>query len=308
MRILLREKNFYNYNIGGFKLSNNISGVMLPIITPFKNGEVDYDSYTRLINNYIEKGISAIIPLATTGEIPAVSDYEYEKLVDCTVECVNKRIPIYIGAGGNYTKKLIEQVKILEKYEICGILSVSPYYNRPDQRGIYEHFKKLSESTPLDIIIYNIPYRTGRNIENETILRLSEFKNIVGIKDCCSIMKQTMELLRDKPDDFSVMTGDDILFYINLCLGGQGGIMSSAHIKTEEFIKIYELMQNNNHNEALKIWDKLSKFIPYLFEEPSPGPIKFILKEMGMIDSDEVRLPMMNISKGLKDKINNIIF
>lgn len=284
-----------------------LDGIWLPIITPFREDMVDLKSYEKLINYYIDKGISGIIPLGTTGESPTISDMEYELILDKTMEYVNGRVPVLVGAGGNYTKNVIEKIKLVEKYKPEGILSVSPYYNRPDQNGIYEHFKAISESTSLDIVLYNIPYRTGRNIELPTILKLSEFKNIVGVKDACGDMKQSMNLILNAPSGFSVMVGEDILLYNSLLLGANGGILASSHLKTERFIDMYNKIQNNDHKAALIVWKQLSKLIPMLFEEPNPAPIKYCLNKVELITSDEVRLPLVKISDHLKNKLNSII-
>lgn len=281
-----------------------IKGVWLPVITPFKDDEVDFKSYKKLIDHYIDKKIDGIIPLGTTGESPAIEETEFEKIIEKTVEYVDGRIPIIIGAGGNYTKKLIGRLQLMEKYDIDGVLSVGPYYNRPDQRGIYEHFRSIAESTDLDIVIYNIPYRTGRNIENETIYRLAEIKNIVGLKDACGDMKQTMALLQNPPPDFSIMTGEDAFFYLTLLLGGAGGILASAHLKTGDFIDVYNKIQANDHQGALVIWKNLAKMIPLLFEEPNPAPLKYCLKQLSLIDSPETRLPIMDITSKLQSKLD----
>ncbi len=284
-----------------------IEGVWLPIITPFLNDELDMDSYRKMIEFYIGKGISGIVPAGTTGESPAILEKELEKIIDITVETVRGRIPVYIGAGGNYTAKVVNLVKIIEKYKVDGILSVSPYYNRPDQRGIYEHFLKISESTGLNIIIYNIPYRTGRNIENSTLYKLAGLKNIVGLKDSCGDIKQSMELLLNPPKDFSIMTGEDILFYLTLSLGGNGGILAAAHLKTLEYVSIYNSMKANDHQAALKSWKNLAGLIPILFVEPNPAPIKYCLKKMSLIHSLETRLPILEITKDLKSRLDKFI-
>jgi 4-hydroxy-tetrahydrodipicolinate synthase len=284
-----------------------ICGVWLPIITPFINDKIDYKSYKNLIDFYIQKGISGIIANGTTGESPVLSEYEAEELAYNTVEYVNNRISVYYGLGGSNTKKLVEQIKIFERINIQGFLSVSPYYNRPDQRGIYEHFKKLSESTHLPFVLYNIPYRTGRNMENETILKLAELKNIIGIKDSCGNINQSTELLASKPENFSVLTGEDIMYLTNLALGGNGGILASAHIHTEKFINLYHLMQENNYKEALKIWNELARIIPLLFKEPNPAPLKYILQKQKLITSGELRLPLVEITENLKKQIDQYI-
>jgi 4-hydroxy-tetrahydrodipicolinate synthase len=284
-----------------------LNGVFVPLITPFKNDEVDFDSYKKLIDFYITKGISGFIPLGTTGESPTISDLEYEKIIEKTLEYVNKKTSVYVGLGGNNTKKVVEKLKVVEKYDIDGILSVSPYYSRPDQRGIYSHFKNISESTALDIILYNIPYRTGRNIENQTIHRLAELKNIVGIKDACGDMTQSTNLLLDRPKDFSILTGEDASFFSTLALGGDGGILASSHLRTEEFVKVYNLAKDNNFNEALEIWKDLYHFVPSLFAEPNPTPLKYCLYKMNLIESCEARLPLLEITDNLKTKLNSIL-
>jgi len=284
-----------------------IEGIWLPIITPFLNNEVDFVSYEKLVDHYISRGISGLMPAATTGESPVLSDEEFEEIVDRTLKVNNNRVPVFVGLSGNYTDKVIKHLKILEKYKVQGILSASPYYNRPDQRGIYEHFKKISEATSLDIIIYNIPYRTGRNIENKTICKLAELKNIIAIKDSCGDIRQSMELLLNRPANFDILTGEDILTYSTLTLGGDGAILASSHLHTEDFLKIYTLIKENNHKEALAIWRKLATFIPLLFEEPNPAPIKYYLTTKGLIKSSEVRLPLTEITDDLKRKMEKLV-
>lgn len=282
-----------------------LTGVWLPIITPFLNDKIDYTSYKRLIEHYSNKGLSGLIPLGTTGEIPVLDDYEFEEMIDKTLEYNKNQLPIYVGVGGNYTAKVIKKVKLAEKYNIQGILSVCPYYNRPNQDGIYSHFKSISEETNLNIIVYNIPYRTGTNIDNETIFKLAEHKNIVGLKDASGDIKQTMSLLMNPPKDFSILTGEDLLFYLTLTLGGQGGILASAHLKTDMFVDIFKKMQENNSEAALQVWKQLYPFIPLLFKEPNPAPIKYCLKEQGLINSHELRLPLTQISEELKIKLGS---
>ena len=284
-----------------------VKGLWVPVVTPFENDELDMVSYEKLVNHYINEGVHGLMPLGTTGETPTLSEKEYEEIVSKTMEVVNGRVPVIIGLGGNCTRSVIDKLKVAEKHKAQGILSVSPYYNRPDQRGIYEHFKKISESTDLDIVLYNIPYRTGRNMENETILRLSEEKNIVGVKDASGDFNKTIELLLNKPDEFSVLSGEDNLFYSSLLLGGDGGVTASAHLKTRDFIKVYDYIQNNDAKAALEIWKEISPMIPLLFKEPNPTPIKYMLKKMGLINSDEVRLPLVPISQELRNELDSNI-
>ncbi len=285
----------------------NPTGIWLPIITPFKNDKIDCQSYKNLIDHYISKGIHGIIPLGTTGEIPVLSDFEFEDMIEKTMEYVNGRVPVYVGVGGNYTARVNKKVEIAEYYDIQGILSVCPYYNRPNQEGIYAHFKSIAEQTKLNIVLYNIPYRTGVNIENETVYKLAEIENIVGIKDASGNFTQTQSLLMNPPKDFSILTGEDNLFYSTLALGGQGGILASAHLKTELFLEVYKHIKENDMNAAFSTWKQLSEFIPLLFKEPNPCPIKYCLKELGLIESPEVRLPLVEISDELKIKLNRAV-
>jgi 4-hydroxy-tetrahydrodipicolinate synthase len=286
---------------------DRLKGVWLPIVTPFLENEIDYKSYQKLIDYYAPKGISGLIPNGTTGECPTIEDYEFENLLEKTVEFTNNRLPIFYGLGGNNTNKLLKQLKVVEKYKVEGILSVSPYYSRPDQNGIFEHFKRISESTDLKIIIYNIPHRTGRNIENDTLFKLAELGNIVGVKDSCGNISQTMDLIFNRPDNFSVLTGEDTLFYLNLALGGDGGILAAAHLATEKFVSIMNSINNNDQRTALTIWKTIEKFIPLLFQEPNPAPVKYYLEKKGLISSSELRLPLTEISDNLKRELDKYL-
>lgn len=286
---------------------DRLKGVWLPIVTPFLENEIDYKSYQKLIDYYAPKGISGLIPNGTTGECPTIEDYEFEELLEKTVEFTNNRLPIFYGLGGNNTNKLLKQLKVVEKYKVEGILSVCPYYSRPDQNGIFEHFKRISESTDLKIIIYNIPHRTGRNIENDTLFKLAELGNIVGVKDSCGNISQTMDLIFNRPDHFSVLTGEDSLFYLNVTLGGDGGILAAAHLATEKFVSIMNSIDNNDQRTALTIWKTIEKFIPLLFQEPNPAPVKYYLEKKGLIRSSELRLPLTEISDNLKRELDKYL-
>lgn len=281
-----------------------MNGIWLPIITPFKKDELDLKSYKHMIDYYISQGISGIIPMGTTGESPALSQYEKELLLNTTLEQVNGRVPILFGHGGNYTKKVVEELAYLENSGIDGILSVCPYYNRPSQEGIFQHFLAISNSTDLDILLYNIPYRTGRNMENETLIKLAEFSNIIGVKDACGDFSQTTSLLMNKPNDFSILSGEDYSLFGSLALGGDGGIVASAHLNTAKYIALYNAFAKNDLLEAKKIWSDLYPIIPYLFKEPNPAPIKYLLNLLDIIETDELRLPMTKISESLKVELN----
>lgn len=284
-----------------------IEGVFIPLITPFKEGKVDFKSYKRIVDYYIDQGVSGLIPLGTSGECPTILDDEYKEILEKTMEYNNGRVPVIVGLGGNNTSTVIQKLKIAEANKVDGILSVAPFYSRPGQRGAYEHFKAISEATDLNILIYNIPYRTGINLENDTLYKLAQLKNVVGMKDCSGDIKQTTEFLLNKPDNFSVLTGEDALFYTTLALGGDGGIMASASLRTKEFIEVFNLVKKNDLKAALTKWKELYKFIPMLFSQPNPTPLKYCMNKLGLIDSDEVRLPLVGITDDLKLKLDTIL-
>mgnify|MGYP002725628641 CR=1 FL=1 len=282
-------------------------GIYLPIITPFYENKVDYESYTSLLNFYKQKDIAGFIPLGTTGESPCITDDEYRRIIEITLEIVDGQLPVIAGIGGNFTDSVIKKIEAFENSGIAGILSVCPYYNRPGQQGMFSHFKKISESTDLDIIIYNIPYRTGVNLNNDTLFKLAQCKNIKGVKDSCGNMKQSLELLRQKPEGFAVLTGEDHLFYTTLVNGGDGGILASAHLQTDDFIDVYTSIQNNDHQKALETWRRIEPVIPNLFKEPNPAPLKYCLSKLGLIRSPETRAPLGSISSTLTAELDKYL-
>jgi 4-hydroxy-tetrahydrodipicolinate synthase len=283
------------------------SGVWLPIITPFKDGEIDYTGYERLLDHYVRAGVTGVIPLGTTGESPTIDEAETEALVERTVATVAGRVPILIGVGGNDTRKVVKAVKRLQKHAVQGILSVCPYYNRPSQDGMREHFTRVAEATDRPILIYNIPYRTGVNLANETLLALAEVPNIAGVKDSSGNIAQSLDLLRQRPPGFAVLTGEDAFFYTMLAHGGDGGILASAHVETAAFLAVYERMVANDHQGALKAWARIEPMVPLLFKEPNPVPIKHCLWRRGLIASAECRLPLTRVSDALAKDLDRLI-
>jgi 4-hydroxy-tetrahydrodipicolinate synthase len=284
-----------------------ISGIWVPLITPFKDGTVDLVSYRRLIEHYIGKGVSGFLPLGTTGEAPTINDDDEDAIVAETVDTVAGRVPIFVGIGGNATAKVIKKIRRLDRFEFSGVVSVCPYYNRPTQAGMYKHFTAISEATQRKVLIYNIPYRTSVNLSNETMLRLAELPNIVGVKDCSGSFAQSLDLLISRPVGFSVMTGEDAFFFPLLCSGANGGILASAHLATDRFVKITHRVTANNLAGARAIWDPLHRFIPRLFEEANPIPIKHCLWRQGLIASPECRLPLTSISAELGSILDRML-
>jgi len=275
------------------------SGVWLPIITPFVDGEIDYGGYERLVDHYVRAGVAGIIPLGTTGESPTVDETEAETLVERTVAAVDGRVPIVVGVSGNDTRKVVKAVQRLGRHHVRGILAVCPYYNRPSQDGLRAHFTRIAEASDRPILIYNIPYRTGINLANETLLALAELPNIVGVKDSSGDIAQSLELLRLRPGGFTVLTGEDAYFYTMLAHGGDGGILASAHLETETFVAVHDRMAGNDHLGARALWAKLEPLVPLLFKEPNPMPVKHCLWRLGLIRSPECRLPLTHVSPAL---------
>jgi 4-hydroxy-tetrahydrodipicolinate synthase len=284
-----------------------ISGIWLPIITPFRDGAVDLASYERLLEHYLARGVAGIFPLGTTGESPTLDEDEIDALVDRTVAVVAGRVPVFVGIGGNATAKVVKTVKRLERYGFEGIVSVCPYYNRPGQDGLRAHFTRIAEATAREILIYNIPYRTSVNLLNETLLRLAELPNIVGVKDSSGNLTQSLELLRLRPRGFAVLTGDDAQLYTTLAHGGDGGILAAAHLDTELFISVYQRMIANDHRGARAVWARLEALVPLLFKEANPMPLKHCLWRQGLIASPECRLPLTRVSRELADALDRLV-
>jgi 4-hydroxy-tetrahydrodipicolinate synthase len=284
-----------------------LQGVWLPLITPFHNGELDEASLVQLVQHYLKAPIDGLILAATTGEGMTLDEDELERLVNITANEVvqtGKKLPIYLGLSGSDTRKLIQKLVKTEHWSIDGYLIACPYYTRPSQEGLYQHFLALAQGTKRPVIIYNIPYRTGVNLENEQMFRLAEVENIVGVKDCCADPHQSFQLISNSPDNFSVLTGEDALFFSALVHGANGGITASAHAAPDLFADIFNKIKDGDHIDALSCWKKLSALTELFFAEPSPSPIKYWLWREGLIASPEVRLPMLPVSECLAGRLD----
>jgi 4-hydroxy-tetrahydrodipicolinate synthase len=278
-------------------------GIYVPLVTPFFEGEIDWESLERIIEYYIKRGVDGLVPCGTTGESPTLSEKEHLDIIRFVVKKTAGRTKVIAGTGSNETKKAIEFTQEAEKAGADGALIVCPYYNKPTQEGIYVHYKKVAESTSLPIIVYNIPGRTGRNIEVKTLMRLAEIENIVGVKEASGDINQLMDTINLRPEGFSVLAGEDHLIFINCALGGDGAIAASAHVLPEKFKAMCEAAWQNRCTEAAKIHYRLLPLIRLFFAETNPCPVKTALYMMGLIRSDEVRLPLVPTSPELKEKI-----
>jgi 4-hydroxy-tetrahydrodipicolinate synthase len=277
-----------------------LEGVWIPLVTPFRCSQLDLGSLERLVEGFVGKGISGLVVGGTTGESPVLSEEELPALVRCAKAAARGRVPVLAGAGGADTRAVIQTIGRAAQAGADGVLSVSPYFSRPDQRGILAHFRAVAASTPLPLVLYNNPSRTAARMHNDTIRRLAELENVVGLKDCAGDAVQSMELLLDPPPGFAILTGEDALFYPMLALGAAGGILAAAHWATESFVEVWRAMRKNDHHRARQLWVRLLPGARLLFEEPSPAPIKHLLAATGQLASGELRLPLVPPSDALK--------
>ena len=280
-----------------------IEGLWLPLIAPFRDGRLDETSLKRLLRHYAGEPVDGLILAATTGEGLTLDEAEIEQLTNIAAAETGAGQPVYLGLSGSDTRKVAKALEGSRSWPIDGYLIACPYYTRPSQEGLYRHFTALAGHTERPIMIYNIPYRTGVNLENDTLLRLAELPNIVGVKDCCADPAQSFDLLRMRPKNFAVMTGEDAQFYGALTHGANGGILAAAHVKTRAFARVREVLLAGDQAAALRLWSELIDLARLLFAEPSPAPIKHWLWRAGLIDSPEVRLPMTTVTDALAARI-----
>jgi 4-hydroxy-tetrahydrodipicolinate synthase len=282
-------------------------GVWLPLITPFRDDRIDAASLRRLIRHFADKPIDGLVVGATTGEGLTLDEAEFEQLVTIAATAQRDcglRLPLYLGISGSDTRKLTKWLARTADWPLDGYLIACPYYTRPSQAGLLLHFAALAEATARPIMLYNIPYRTGVNLGNETMLRLAERSNIVGVKDCCGDTLQSVELLRKRPRGFAVLTGEDALFYGALVRGSDGGILASAHVHTDAFARVRERLTAGDRLRASAEWRQLAEIPRLLFSEPSPAPLKHWLWRAGLIASPELRLPMTPVGSALAAELD----
>lgn len=288
-------------------LRDRLEGLWLPLVTPFRDGEIDEPSLRRLVQHYARQPIDGLILAATSGEGMTLGIAELERLVALTrAEIADSRryLPICLGLSGAVTSKMLDALDETAAWPIDGYLIASPYYLRPSQRGLLAHFTALADHASWPIVLYNIPYRTGVNITNDTLLRLACHPNIVGLKDCCADRAQSIDLLRRRPAGFRVLNGDDAQYFDALTDGADGAILLSAHVETESFAAVRTLLRQDGREAAQARWDSIRDLTKLLFTEPSPAPAKYWLARAGMIDSAEVRLPMVEVGAELAARLD----
>ena len=291
-------------------LEHHLHGLWLPLVTPFRDARLDETSLRRLTRHYSAQAVDGFILAATSGEGMTLRKAELEHLVAVVREEMtagNSKLPICLGLSGADTSRLKDRLDETADWPIDGYLIASPYYVRPSQRGLLAHFEALADHAAWPLALYNIPYRTSVNITNQTLLRLAEHPNIVGLKDCGANREHSIALLRDRPRGFRVLTGEEANYFEALTDGADGGIVVSAHVETATFAAIHAELKRVNHDAALARWHEVAELTRLLFAEPSPAPAKYWLWRSGLIDSPEVRLPMVEVSSELAATIDREI-
>lgn len=274
------------------------------MVTPFdQNGEIDWAGFEKLIQYLIDGGVDYLVVLGTTGETPVLSKTEKKALITFTYEQVNKRIPIVVGVGGNDTRQVIEDLHQLPLDQATAILSAAPYYNKPSQEGLFQHYKHLADASPKPLILYNVPGRTGRNMATTTTLRLAhEVQNIIGVKEASGDMQQCMDILRGRPDGFLVLSGDDALALPQLACGMDGVISVAANAYPQLFSNMVRACCSGDFSTARSFNNQLMPAYDLMFEENNPAGVKAFLHHLGIIQN-VVRLPLVPLSKPVHEKV-----
>jgi 4-hydroxy-tetrahydrodipicolinate synthase len=284
----------------------SLHGLWLPLITPFRDGALDEASLRRLVRHYAALPVNGMVLAATTGEGMTLEPAETERLVSTVRDQLGRtgNLPVCLGLSGSNTSALLDTLERTAAWPIDFYLISCPHYSRPSQRGMLLHFSALADQAAHPVLIYNIPYRTSVNLGNEAMLQLAGHTNIAGLKDCSADRNQSLELLRRRPQNFAVLTGEDAHYHEALADGADGGIVASAHIETESFAQVWRQMVEGRREAALSRWQTVASLTRLLFAEPSPAPIKHWLRRTGLIDSAEVRLPMTEVSAELAARID----
>ncbi len=280
-------------------------GTGVALVTPFKKDfSVDVDALTKIVNHVIDGGVEYLVVLGTTAETATLSNEEKELVIATIVNANAGRLPLVLGVGGNNTLKVVAELKTRDFSNFSAILSVSPYYNRPTQEGIYQHFKAVAEASPIPVIVYNVPGRTASNMLPSTVIRLAnDFKNIIGIKEAAGDIVQAMKLIQNKPEGFLVISGDDMITLPMVLAGGAGVISVIGEGFPKEFSEMVRLGLQRKVDEAYQLHYLLADSIDMIFEQGNPGGIKEVFKSLGLSENI-VRLPLVNVNEDLASRLN----
>ena len=288
-------------------MRKTFTGVGSALVTPFtKNGDLDEAAVRRLGRRQIDGGIHFLVPCGTTGESPTLTLVERLRIVEILVDEAKGQVPILAGAGGYDTKEVVHLAAQMEKRGASGFLSVTPYYNKPTQEGLYQHYRAIADSTPLPIIVYNVPGRTGVNVEVATLARLAELPNIAGVKEASGNMTQMCEVARAVPPDFIVLSGDDALTLPLMAVGGHGIISVASNEIPREMVQMVEAAERNDFAAARKIHARILPLMLINFVEANPVPVKAAMAAMGLLE-EVYRLPMVSPKAESKDKILRVL-
>jgi 4-hydroxy-tetrahydrodipicolinate synthase len=289
--------------------NSKFKGTGVAIVTPFnKDNNPDIKALGKLVDFIIKGGVEYVVALGTTGEASTLSSEEKRIVVDAVIESVDKRVPIVLGLGGNNTQEILNSLqKSTDFNHIDAILSVSPYYNKPNQRGIYQHYKAIAEVSPVPVILYNVPGRTSSNISAETSIKLAEdFKNIIGVKEASGNLEQCMKIIKNKPKDFLVISGDDLITLPMIASGADGVISVVANAFPADFSEMTRQILKGNVLEAQKLHYKLTDIIEQLFADGNPAGVKAVLEMMNICTSN-VRLPLVKINKATQNALTEMV-
>jgi len=285
----------------------NFKGAGTALITPFKsNLTIDFDALTRIVNHQIENGTNYLVALGTTGESATLSAHEKRNVMDCIIQANGNRVPLVIGIGGNHTQAVIEQIQSTNFDGFSALLSVSPYYNKPNQNGILAHYKSIADHSPLPVILYNVPGRTGSNMTAATQLELASHPNIAATKEASGNMEQIMEIIMNKPTDFHVISGDDALTFPMMAIGASGVISVINHAFPSTFSGMVNDALEGRWNEAKSKHYQILKASQKIFEDGSPGGIKVMLNQMGLCET-HLRAPLFHVNSTLENELRQLV-
>lgn len=286
----------------------SLIGTGVALVTPFKKDfSVDTEALTRIVNFQIDNGIDYLVVLGTTAENATLSQEEKELVITTVINANNGRLPLVLGVGGNNTYKVVEELKTRDFSNFVAVLSVSPYYNKPTQEGIYQHFKAVAEASPIPVILYNVPGRTASNMLPSTVLRLAnDFKNVVAIKEAAGDIVQAMKLIQGKPEGFLVISGDDMVTLPMVLAGGSGVISVIGEGFPRQFSDMVRLGLERKVDEAYELHYLLAEAIDMIFEQGNPAGIKEVFKTLGLSENT-VRLPLVNVNQDLADRLNKFV-
>jgi len=288
-------------------LRQTLKGTGVALVTPFKKDKsIDFAALENIIDIQIAGGVDYIVTLGTTGESVVLSEQEKVEVLHCTYNKVNGRVPVVVGIGGNNTAEVIKAFSKLPIDKAVAILSVTPYYNKPSQEGLYQHYIALADAAPKPILLYNVPGRTGRNMTAATTLRLASHPNIAGIKEAGPEMAQTIAILKDRPDDFLVVSGDDEIVVAQIACGMDGVVSVAANAFPKPFSDMIRFAMAGDFSMAKRINDLLVEAYSYMYEENNPAGLKAFMFEQEIIEN-ELRLPLVPVSEGLQKKIHSFV-